>query len=386
MALFDGAAPLDSLPIDVNLIRGAGRKGPPNRHSPGKHGGVKHSLSIGLAPHEHRSMKKIALTGIKPTGSPHLGNYLGMIRPALELAKDHQALYFIADYHALTTVKNRHDLNRQIYDAAATWLALGLDPQRVVFFRQSDIPEVFELAWALSCFTAKGLLNRAHAYKAAVEANRSDNRDPDADINAGLFNYPVLMAADILLFGTQIVPVGVDQKQHVEIARDIAAAVNQVCGPVLTLPEPLIHPDVMVVPGLDGRKMSKNYDNTIPIFDTPQAIRKRVMRIVTDSKAPEEPKDPYGCNVFEIYRHFAPPQAVEAARRGYVRGGLAYSAIKEDLVKVLEEKFGPVRATYQSLLKDREGLDRILSEGAAKARRIGSPVMQKIRRQIGMRR
>ena len=331
-------------------------------------------------------MKKIALTGIKPTGTPHLGNYLGMIKPALELVDDYQALYFIADYHALITVKDRKELARQVYEVAATWLTLGLDHRKVTFFRQSDIPEIFELAWILSCFTAKGLLNRAHAYKAAVAANVEKGRSPDTGINSGLFNYPVLMAADILLFGSRIVPVGSDQKQHVEIARDIAAMVNQTCGHVFSLPEQLIRSDVMTIPGIDGRKMSKTYGNTIPIFAEPGLLRKRVMGIVTDSKRPEEPKNPDGCNVFAIYKHFASPQSVKRTRRDYSMGGLAYSVIKQELLGVLEEKFKSLRATYLNLLGTPDRIDQILARGAAEARKIATPIMENVRRTIGTRR
>jgi tryptophanyl-tRNA synthetase len=331
-------------------------------------------------------MKEIVLTGIKPSGKPHLGNYFGMIKPALDLVDEGQPLFFIADYHALTTVKVPEILDRQVYEVAATWLALGLNPEKVIFYRQSDIPEVFELTWILSCYAAKGLLNRAHAYKTAVEANLETNRDPDADVNAGLYNYPILMAADILLFGTRFVPIGPDQKQHLEIARDIAAAVNAICGPVLRLPEPLIRDDVMTVPGLDGRKMSKNYGNTIPIFAEPAVVRKRVMQIKTDSKRPEDSKNPEECNVFAIYRHVAPPAAVEATRRRYEHGGLAYSAIKEELAGILEEMFGPLRPAYRAFFNDRRRIDRILSIGAQKARRIAAPVIMDIRNRIGIRR
>jgi tryptophanyl-tRNA synthetase len=331
-------------------------------------------------------MKKIALTGIKPTGTPHLGNYLGMIKPALELVDDYQALYFIADYHALITVKHRRELERQVYEVAATWLALGLDPGKVIFFRQSDIPEVFELAWILSCFTAKGLLNRAHAYKAAVAANVESRCNPDTDVNSGLFSYPVLMAADILLFGSRIVPVGSDQKQHVEITRDIAAMVNQTCGRVFVLPEPLIRSEVMTIPGLDGRKMSKTYGNTIPIFAEPDLLRKRVMGIVTDSRSLEEPKNPDDCTVFKLYRHFASPESIETIRRGYTSGGLAYSVVKQKLLHVLEEKIGPLRAAYRNYLKTPDRIDRTLSTGATAARKIAAPILEKVRRKIGIRR
>lgn len=330
-------------------------------------------------------MNKIALSGIKPTGELHIGNYLGMIKPALDLADEYQALYFIADYHALTTVRDRKTLNHLIYDVAASLLALGLDAEKIVFFRQADIPEIFELTWILACLTSKGLLNRAHAYKSAVEANQAAGKLPDADINAGLYNYPVLMAADILLYGSNFVPVGQDQRQHVEIARDIAEAVNHNYGSIFTLPEPLIQKEVMTIPGIDGRKMSKNYNNTIPIFADSKTLRKQVMRIVTDSKRPEDPKNPDTCNVFGIYRYFAAPEAVEAKRSLYLKGGLAYSDIKEELYELLENKFGRSRKTYMGLLKDRGHLDAVLIRGAVKARAIGRPVMEKLRRKIGIR-
>jgi len=331
-------------------------------------------------------VKQIALSGIKPTGTLHIGNYLGMIKPAFDLIEKFQTFYFVADYHALTTLKDKDNLNLHVYDVAATLLALGLDPEKVIFFRQSDIPEIFELTWILNCFTAKGLLNRAHAYKAAVDANLSTGRQPDADINAGLYNYPVLMAADILLYGSHFVPVGQDQRQHVEIARDIAIAVNSSCGQILTVPEPLIQETVMTIPGTDGRKMSKNYNNTIPLFADPKDLRKQVMRIVTDSKQPEDPKNPDGCNVFNIFKYFASPQAIELRRKAYLKGGLAYSDIKQELYELLNEFFGSRRDTYHQLLDDKDQLDGILSKGADKARAMVKPMLASLRRAIGISR
>jgi tryptophanyl-tRNA synthetase len=307
-----------------------------------------------------------------------------MIRPALELANHYRAFYFIADYHALTTYRDRATLHRNIYDVAATWLALGLDPQRVVFFRPSDVPEVFELTWILSCWAPKGLLNRAHAYKAAVQVNLEMEKEADDGINAGLYNYPLLMAADILLFGSQVVPVGQDQMQHIEITRDIASAVNHRHGRVFTLPEALTGSDVQMVPGIDGRKMSKNYNNTIPIFDDPDVIRKQVMRIVTDSKSPQERKNPDRCNVFAIYRHFASPEAIENRLLAYCQGGLAYSEIKQELARILAETFAPQRAVYEALLKDKESIDRILAQGAEQARSLAKPLLAKVRHAIGI--
>jgi tryptophanyl-tRNA synthetase len=326
----------------------------------------------------------IALTGIKPSGTPHIGNYFGMIEPALELVRSYRAFYFVADYHSLTTTHDRHALQRQSREAAAAWLALGLDPERAVFYRQADIPELFEMMWVLTCCTAKGLLNRAHAYKSAVDANRSAGRPADENIHAGLYNYPVLMAADILLFGADVVPVGPDQKQHVEIVRDIAAAFNVRYGDFLKLPQALIRADRPTVPGLDGRKMSKSYGNTIPIFAEPEVIRKQVRRIVTDSKRPEAPKDPDTCNVFGIYRHVAPPEGVAARRARYLKGGLAYSDIKTELAERLVAKFADRRRTYTALLDDTAAVDGILRRGARRARAAAGPMLARIRRKIGI--
>lgn len=329
-------------------------------------------------------MSRIALTGIKPTGAPHIGNYLGMIKPALELAREHQALYFLADYHALTTVKSRKQLIQLTYEVAAAWIALGLNPDKVIFYRQSDIIEVFELTWILHCFAAKGLLNRAHAYKAVVDENLKAGRDPDKQINMGLFNYPVLMAADILLYGSHVVPVGLDQKQHLEMTRDIATAFNNNYGNILVLPEASIKEEVMTIPGTDGRKMSASYNNTLPVFAPPKELRKQVMRIVTDSKRPEEPKDPESCNVFAIYRHFASPDVVESTRQRYTQGGLAYGEIKAEIFDLLESTFGYARERYNELLADRDGIDRILMNGAEEARAIAIPIIERVRQAIGV--
>jgi tryptophanyl-tRNA synthetase len=327
---------------------------------------------------------KITLTGIKPSGTPHIGNYLGMIRPALELAKEYQAFYFIADYHALTTVRDPETMSELTYDVAATWLALGLDPDQVVFYRQSDIPEVMELTWILACFTAKGLLNRAHAYKAAVDENVEKGLNPDQGINSGLFFYPALMAADIVLFDTDFVPVGLDQKQHIEITRDIVQAINSTYGDVLTMPEAVIREEVMTIPGLDGRKMSKSYDNVIPIFAPSNQLRKSVMRIVTDSRRPEDPKDPETDNVFAIYKHFAKPDDVARVEKGYLEGGLAYSQIKNELYELLEGKFGEARERYGQLMGDKTYLEQVLLQGAEKARKLSVPKISRVRSALGI--
>lgn len=307
-----------------------------------------------------------------------------MIKPALELAKDYQALYFIADYHALTTVKKKKELEDLTYQVTATWLALGLNPDDVIFYRQSDIPEVFELAWVLACFTSKGLLNRAHAYKTLVDDNVEAGREEDKGINTGLYTYPVLMAADILLFDTNVVPVGLDQQQHLEITRDVALTFNNNYREVLVVPEAVIRKDVMTISGLDGRKMSKSYNNVIPLFAPSNQVRKQVMRIVTDSKRPEEPKDPDECNVFAIYRHFADVDAVEAKRQLYLDGGLAYGDMKNELYEVLESTFSVQREQYYAFMENRGELDKVLENGAEQARYIARRVLKKVRKAIGV--
>ncbi|MFN2198862.1 MAG: tryptophan--tRNA ligase [Anaerolineales bacterium] len=329
--------------------------------------------------------KPISLSGIKPSGTPHLGNYLGFIKPALEMVQDYQALYFIADYHALTTIRDGKTLRSLTYEIAATLLALGLDPDEVVIFRQSDVPELFELTWILNCFTPKGLMNRAHAYKAAVDQNTEMERDPDAGVNMGLYTYPTLMASDILLYGSEVVPVGQDQRQHVEITRDIALAFNHTYGDVLVVPEAVIQEDVASIPGLDGRKMSKSYDNVIPIFAPPKLLRKKIMQIVTDSSRPEDPKNPDADNVFNIYKYFATPEQVEHTRQRYLHGGLAYSEIKQELFEILEDKFSSARTTYDNFIANPQELDTILLEGAGKARMIGNRLMRKVRKAVGVR-
>lgn len=330
--------------------------------------------------------RQISLTGIKPSGTPHIGNYLGMIAPALELAETYHAYYFIADYHALTILKDGKEIRRLSYELTATFLALGMNPDEVVFFRQSDVPEIFELTWILSCFTAKGLLNRAHAYKDAVAKNEAAGYDPDYGVNAGLFNYPVLMAADILLYGSHVVPVGQDQKQHIEITRDIASAVNHAYGEeIFVLPEAVIRPEIATIPGLDGRKMSKSYDNVIPIFAPSKQLRQRVMQIVTDSRPIEQPKNPDEDNVYNLYKYFATPEQNQAMRQKYLRGGFGYGEVKQELYELLEARFGAARKKYDQYLADKPFLESILMEGARKARYQGAKVMKKARRAAGVR-
>jgi tryptophanyl-tRNA synthetase len=329
--------------------------------------------------------KPISLTGIKPTGAPHLGNYLGMIQPALNLVKHYQPIYFIADYHALTTLHDADLLKRYTFELAATWLAFGLNPDEVIFYRQSDVPQVFELSWILSCFTSKGLLNRAHAYKAMTDVNVSLNRHIDEGVNGGLFQYPVLMSSDILLFNADVVPVGYDQRQHVEIARDIATTFNTTFGYVLTIPEALIQETVSVIPGIDGRKMSKSYKNTIPLFAESKQLRKQIMRIVTDSKRPEDSKNPDECNVFAIYKHFAKDEDVQVMRERYIEGGIGYGDIKQHLFELLDIQFSEARETYYELIQQPKVIESILDEGAQKARHIAQDNLNGIRSALGVK-
>jgi len=331
--------------------------------------------------------KKTILTGIKSSGHPHLGNYVGAIQPALRLAQhpDHDALYFIADYHSLTTVHDKKTMRESTLEVAATWLACGLDPSKVVFFRQSDIPELFELTWVLSCFTGKGLLNRAHAYKAIVQKNEETGADPDAGVTMGLFNYPVLMAADILMFGTHLVPVGKDQAQHLEMTADMAGSFNAVYGPILTVPAPHIDDKMSVVPGLDGRKMSKSYDNVIPLFGDPKKLRKLVMKIVTDSTPPEQPKDPSSSSIFLLYSAFATQEQIDALAERY-RKGIGWGEAKQALCEVLEAFLAEPRKRYDDLMAHPEVIEKHLAEGREKARAIAMPLMCRIREAVGIAR
>jgi tryptophanyl-tRNA synthetase len=324
------------------------------------------------------------LTGVKPTGSPHVGNLLGAIRPALRLADSGlDAMYFIADYHALTTVQDRKQLGPLTYEVAATWLAMGLDPERVTFYRQSDIPEIFELAWVLACFTSKGWMNKAHAYKAAVAA-AANEAEPDAGINMGLYEYPILMAADILAFDIDLVPVGKDQVQHVEIARDIAQRINHVYGAdVLRLPMAKIDETTAIVPGTDGRKMSKSYDNTIPLFAPTKQLKKAVSRIVTDSTPPEVPKDPDTSTIFQIYRAIATAEESRALAERF-RAGIGWGDAKQAVFERLEAELAPARTRYDALIANPAQIDALLAAGAAKARVTARRVLDRVRAAIGL--
>lgn len=327
------------------------------------------------------------LTGITTTGIPHLGNYVGAIRPALEASrrKEVDAFYFMADYHALIKCDDPARVQQSRLAIAATWLACGLDPDRVTLYRQSDIPEIPELTWLLTCVTAKGLLNRAHAYKAAVDQNQAAGEDPDAGISAGLYMYPVLMAADILAFNAHKVPVGRDQVQHIEMARDIAQRFNHVYdGEYFVLPEAVIEEQVATLPGLDGRKMSKSYDNTIPLFEGGEkALRQAVMRIVTDSREPGEPKDPGGSALFDIFRAFADADET-AAFRADLESGIGWGDAKQDLLRRLERELAPQRGRYDSLMAHPEEIELVLQTGAARARAVAAPLLARLREAVGL--
>jgi len=330
-------------------------------------------------------MKKISLTGIKPTGDLHIGNYFGAIKPALGLTKEYDARYFIADYHALNTMKDPKELNSTIREVAAGWLAAGLDPEKVIFYRQSSLPEVFELTTLLMAFTSKGLMNRAHAYKAAVQDNNERGDDPDAGINMGLVTYPVLMAADIIIFDSDVVPVGSDQRQHIEMAQDIAQAVNaNYKKQILKVPEAAIQDSVAVVPGLDGRKMSKSYNNTIPLFATEKELYSAIMRIVTNSQGVQEPKDPEASQIYLLYKLFATEEEQAALAARYRAGGMGWGEAKEELFRVADRLLAPMKQRYDELTANPVMLDEILAKGAEKARVIAAQTVKRFRKAAGI--
>lgn len=331
--------------------------------------------------------KEIVLTGITTTGTPHLGNYVGAISPAIASSRDPatSTFFFLADYHALIKCGDPARVHRSSLEIAATWLACGLDPEVCVFYRQSDIPEITELTWVLTCVTAKGLMNRAHAYKAAVAANEAEaGVDPDRGVTMGLFCYPILMAADILMFRANKVPVGKDQIQHLEMARDIAQRFNHLFGEMFTLPEPVVDETRAVLSGLDGRKMSKSYDNTIPLFVPEKALRKLIMRIKTNSQQPGEPKDPETSTLFEIYRAFAAPEETEAMRVRY-QEGIAWGEMKQFLFEYLNARLLPLRQRYDELMAQPDYIEEVLRQGAAKARDLSVPLLAEVRRAVGIR-
>lgn len=330
-------------------------------------------------------MKKRILTGIKPTGYAHIGNYFGAIKPAIELSKDssYEAFYFIADYHALTTLKSKEEMNEYFYNIACTWLACGLDPEKVVFYRQSDVPEIFELNWILNNVTPKGLMNRAHAYKAMVEKNVEKNLDHDFGVNMGLYNYPILMASDILMFNSDLVPVGLDQKQHIEIARDIAINFNKKYGETFNLPDGYIQKDFSTLVGLDGRKMSKSYNNTIQLFTSEDVLKKTINKIVTDSTLPGEPK-PLDCTINKLYKLFATPEQ-QKEFDSKLSQGLSWGEAKKQLFELINAYISPMREKYYYYQEHHDLVDNILNSGAEKARTIAKKTLQQVRTKIGVK-
>ncbi|GAA0807519.1 tryptophan--tRNA ligase [Psychrobacter piscatorii] len=337
---------------------------------------------------------KRILTGIKPTGIPHLGNYVGAIRPAIQSIQNSSddAFFFLADYHSIIGCHDPAIIHESTKAIAATWLACGLDPERVTFYRQSDVPEILELSWILSSSCAKGLMNRAHAYKAAVDANmEKEDVDADQGINMGLFGYPVLMAADILMFNATHVPVGHDQIQHIEMARDMAGTFNHRYKTLFTLPSAVVDNDIPLLTGLDGRKMSKSYSNTIPLFGEPnpqvsseKQMHKAIMKIVTNSQLPDEPKDPDDSALFEIYKAFATSEEIADMRAQYA-AGIGWGDAKQALFDKINDEIAPFRARYEELMANPKELEEILQMGAEKARRHSRKQLDKTRRAIGIR-
>lgn len=332
--------------------------------------------------------KSIVLTGITTTGTPHLGNYAGAIRPAIAASRNENVrpFYFLADYHALIKCQEPLRVRQSSLEIAATWLALGLDTDNAVFYRQSDIPEIPELTWMLTCVTAKGLMNRAHAYKAAVAENEeTQDTDTDKGITMGLFSYPILMAADILMFNANQVPVGKDQIQHIEMARDIANRFNHIYGEHFVLPEAIVSGNAATLPGLDGRKMSKSYNNTIPLFEPEKKLRKSINKIKTNSLEPGQPKDTEDCTLFAIYQAFATAQEVTEIRRRYAEG-IGWGEMKQVLFDKINDEITPARERYEALLQAPEHIERQLQEGAEKARDISQPFIRSLREAVGISR
>ena len=318
------------------------------------------------------------LTGIQSSGVPHLGNILGAIQPAIELSKfdDNESLFFIADLHSLTTIKNSEIIKHNTYATAAAWLAFGFNTDKNIFYRQSDIPEVTELMWILNCFTPYPMLANAHSFK-----DKSNNL---SDVNSGLFNYPVLMAADILLYDVDIVPVGKDQLQHLEMTRDIAGSFNHQMGNTLTLPKSKVSESVMIVPGIDGKKMSKSYNNTINIFTEEKLLKKQIMSIITDSLGLEDVKNPSSCNVFKIFKLLANESQIKEMESKYMKGGFGYGHAKNELLDLITEKFSKEREIYFKLMNQPEKIEQKLKEGSENARKIASSVLLRVKNKLGI--
>jgi len=331
-------------------------------------------------------MKQTYLTGITTSGTPHLGNYAGAIRPAIEASKvdGNDSYFFLADYHALINVQDAERVRQSRLEIAATWIAMGLDTDRSTFYRQSDIPEIPELTWILACMTSKGLMNRAHAYKGVMQQNLdAGHSDPDKGITMGLFNYPVLMAADILMFKATKVPVGKDQIQHLEMTRDIAQRFNHHYGDILVIPEVEVDDDTALITGLDGRKMSKSYNNTIPLFGTAKQLRKMVMKIKTNSLEPGEPKDTKDNTVFDIYKAYATPEQTNELAEAYA-AGIGWGDAKQKLFELLDECLSEPREKYNDLMANPDSVEAVLQAGAAKARVHSQALMTQVRKAVGL--
>lgn len=320
-------------------------------------------------------MKRI-LSGVQPSGKPHLGNYFGAMRQHIEMQKNFEAYLFIADLHALTTVRNAKDMQRQTFDLAVSYLALGLNPEKTVFFKQSDLPEHSELCWIFDCITTMPFLERAHAWKDALNKGKKE-------ASVGLFNYPILQAADILLYQPDLVPVGMDQKQHIEMTRDIAQNFNNIFGEVFKLPEPFIKKEVAIIPGTDGQKMSKSYGNTIEIFAPEEELKKQVMGIVTDSVSLEDPKDPEKCNVFALYKLFSTEKEAQELKKKYKAGGFGYGDAKKLLLAKILEHFKEARKKYETLRKQENYIYETLETGAERAKETASKTLNRVKEKIG---
>ncbi|PIE25274.1 MAG: tryptophan--tRNA ligase [Neptuniibacter caesariensis] len=331
--------------------------------------------------------KKTVLTGITTTGTPHIGNYLGAIKPAIEMSQsgEYNNFYFLADFHALIKCHDPERIAQSTREIAVTWLALGLDTDKATFYRQTDIPEITELTWMLTCMCSKGLMNRAHAYKASVDANRDSGKaDLDDGVTMGLFSYPILMAADILMFNADLIPVGKDQIQHIEMARDMAGRFNHTFENLFTLPEAVVDETTQLIPGLDGRKMSKSYDNTIPLFCSADELYKLIKQIKTDARAPGEPKDADNSTLFQLYSCFANELEVAAMRTRFEEG-IAWGDAKKELFEFLDAKLVEPRARYNEFMSDLGAVEDILLKGADKAREVATPLLEKVRIATGIR-
>jgi tryptophanyl-tRNA synthetase len=326
-------------------------------------------------------MKKRILTGITTTGTPHIGNYLGAIKPALELAKEYdESFYFLADYHAIIKNSKSTEVTDSVKNVALAWLASGLNPNKSFFYRQSDVPEILELSWVLNCVTAKGLMNRSHAYKAATNLNKDDE---DKGITMGLFSYPILMAADILMFNATHVPVGADQIQHIEMTRDIAGRFNHLYKKTFILPEAIIQSTNETVPGIDGQKMSKSYGNIIPLLSTEKQLKKSIAKIVTNSLEPGDPKDSSNCTVFALYKYFASKPMVDEFCDDYKRG-ISWGDAKNKLFEVVNNEITPIRESYEKLQEDKDFINDLLSDGSNKVRPIAKELLESIRSSVGI--